>query len=371
MSSDKTNGTPVTEFESGELDDIDIEGLVTRALGVNTKAETEEEAEPEEESEETEESAKVAEEAEESEESEETEETEESAGKSKDVLSQIDFDSLNEEQATQLGQELYQLLGAEKASAFGKAFSSSAGRDIGELRKDRAKWKEQAEGLQRQLEHGLSKLTSDNPYSNITEVDKLDKIETDVEKAHDYYQSKAINGEWEVDEDGQEGLHDGNGDFYTKKKIESSLKNMQTMIRQISIQRQKVKDLVEIQKTEDDEFSKVKNLFSWMSDEESEESKRYKQLQKDEELQLLTRIAPRLGARLNKMLAYYVDGEAKPKSAKKLILPTKPTAVSGKLGGARPSLAESPRRDRKLKERINSGEYTEEDIATMLFKSTN
>jgi hypothetical protein len=368
MSSKTTSGNPVAVEDTGELDEIDLQNLVQNAVGDSFKPKSQEAPKADKEAEDETEEVEEVEETETTDE-EEAETDEEAEGeKGDDVLSQIDFDKLSADDAEQLGQELYRLLGADKASAFGKAFSSTAGRDIGDLRRDRAKWKETAEKLQKQLDEGLSKFTSDNPFSSIQDEEQLDKVESDMTKALEYYQTKALEGDWEENDKGEEGLYDGRGDFYTRKQISAALRNMQSNIRHVATQRQKLRDLGDITKSESAEFEKVKELLTWLSDKESDKYKRFKSLSEDSELQLVSRIAPKLGAKLNKILAYYVEGESKPTATKKkLVLPRKATAVSGSMGGARPAGGSGNKSRQKLQEKLNSGDYTEDDLTALLF----
>ena len=357
MAKDKSNGNsdPVT-FESEEdgFSEIDFENRLAQLDPTLTNSKepiADLSAESEEDEEETE-AEEVEEESEESEEEEQEEtEDEEEESESDDVLSQIDFDALTDEQKQEIA----------------KAVGSGAGKELGKLRKEGREKDEKIESLQKQLDEGLSKmLPTNNPHSEIHTIEALEEKATSLE-ANYRYMDKLLRG---TDEFFEIPMTGGGTEEWDRDKVGQWKDFYEQQARAIPAQRKAIKELASIQGLTNEEVEKAKAEVSFFSDEESSQFKEWKQLTNDAEFSLMARAFPKLGAKLARALAHSVAFKSK-KPVGKIKLPLKKAKpINGTSGGARSA---TPNRGKKkqsesARKRFQSGDYTEEDLVASIFK---
>jgi len=345
MAKDKSNGNSdtVTESGEGEFDEIAFEqSLAEQDPTLITSEEV-----PEDLSEETETEEEVeAVEAEESDteeevtEEEETEEAEEEESDSDDVLSQIDFDALTDEQKQEIAE----------------AVGSGAGKELGKLRGQGREKDEKIASLQKQLDEGLSKmLPTSNAHSDIHTIEELDKKATEVEGSYRYLDDLLS---------GTEEFFDIQGKEVDRATAVSWKRYYEDQSKAIPAQRKAIKALEGIQGLTNEEVEKAKAEVKFFEDEESAEFKEWKTLTSDAEFQLMARAFPAQGAKLARALAHSVAFKSK-KPVSKIKLPRKKAKpINGTAGGANSS---KPNRGKKkqsdsMRKRFQSGEQTEEDI---------
>lgn len=347
MAKDKSNGNSdtVLESEEGEFDEIAFEQQLAQSdpTLINSEEAPEDlsdEPEPEEESE-AEEAEDEAEE-EEGEEEEETEEAEEEE-ESDDVLSQIDFDALTDEQKQEIA----------------KAVGSGAGKELGKLRGEIRELKEGKESLQKQLDEGLSKvLPTSNVHSEIHTIEELDKKAAEVEGSYRYLDN-LLNG--------TEEYFEIQGKEVDRATAVSWKAHYEEQVRAIPAQRKAIKELESIQGLTNKELEKAKAEVKFLEDEESSQFKEWKKLTNDADFALMARAFPSLGAKLARALAHSVAFKSK-KPVSKIKLPLKKAKpINSTVGGAKSS---KPRGKKKVsdsaRKRFQSGDYTEEDIMASL-----
>lgn len=350
----QSDNPDVANEESG--DEITEDSLIAdlaKNLEATESKESEEETEEEAEAEESTDSTDEGESTEDEEEEESEEEAEEA--EEDDVLSQIDFDALTDEQKAELAKEL----------------GSGAGKEIGKLRSESRAKDEEISKLKAQLDEGLAQLIpDDNMFSKITDPDKLKETEKSTKDLIQYYQPKALRGEWEFNDAGDEGVL-ADGKFYSKEQVISGIEAAQEQLSHIEKQKQRIKELKSLSGAESKEMEKAKGELSWLDDDSSDTYKKYKELIDDPEVDLLKRIAPKLGAKISRLLAHATNSmSGAPKAKTKIKLPRKKAkAVSGQLGAA--SSAKPTKGRAKAKEaarkRMLSGEGSLEDIITASF----
>jgi len=343
MAKDKSNGNSDTATESeegGEFNEIAFEQSLANSdpTLINSEEVPEDlsdEPEPEEEVE-AEEAEVEPEEEEESEETEETEEEEESD----DVLSQIDFDALNDEQK----------------QAIAEAVGSGAGKEIGKLRREGRDKDDKIDSLQKQLDEGLSKvLPTSNVHSDIHSAEELDKKASEIEGSYRYLDN-LLNG--------TEEYFDIQGKEVDRATAVSWKLHYEQQAKDIPAQRKAIKELESIQGLTNEEVEKAKAEVKFFDDEESSQFKEWKKLTNDADFSLMARAFPSLGAKLARALAHSVAFKSK-KPVSKIKLPRKKAKpINGTTGGAKTS---QPRRGKKgvsdsVRKRIQSGDYSEEDI---------
>jgi hypothetical protein len=289
MAKDKSNGNSdtVLESEEGEFDEIAFEQQLAQSdpTLINSEEAPEDlsdEPEPEEESE-AEEAEDEAEEEEGEEETEEAEEEEESD----DVLSQIDFDALTDEQKQEIA----------------KAVGSGAGKELGKLRGEIRELKEGKESLQKQLDEGLSKvLPTSNVHSEIHTIEELDKKAAEVEGSYRYLDN-LLNG--------TEEYFEIQGKEVDRATAVSWKAHYEEQVRAIPAQRKAIKELESIQGLTNKELEKAKAEVKFLEDEESSQFKEWKKLTNDADFALMARAFPSLGAKLARALAHSVAFKSK------------------------------------------------------------
>ena len=339
----QSDNPDVAAQESGE-DEVTEADLIN-SLSKNLSALTESEEKSEESETEQEEEAEVDTEEEADGEEEETEEEEES--EDDDVLSQIDVDSLTKEQKV----ELAQILGSSLGSELGKMRSENRSKDA------------KIAQLEAELSDGISKLLpSDNQFSSITSSEDLEakrkEIDQNIEAASNF-----LGGDEDYITVGNEEID--------RKTVSSWLRSYLKQKEDIPKQMARIKEMSSLGESSSKEIESLKSELTWLDDSESEAYKSYEKLKGDSDLDLLKRISPKLAIKLEGILAHAANSMAgKPAAKKKFLLPSKPKAISGKLGAAsssKPSKAGSKKVEAARK-RILSGEVTEDDIITAAFR---
>jgi len=299
--------------------------------------ETEELTEPEAEAEDVGDSEEESEEEETEEESEETEE--------EDVLSQIDVDALSKEEKI----ELAKMLGSE------------VGKDIGRLRSEGRQKDEQIAKLEKELQESISQvLPSDNQFSSVTDAEKLNEkakeVEANISAAINFLQGDEDYiqvGDKEVD----------------RKTVGGWLQAYQAQEKDIQKQRERLKELSGLSEASSKEMEKAKSELTWLDDEESDAYKSFSELKNDSDIDLVKRISPKLGAKMERILAHAANSLSGAKTPKKkFALKRKAKPVSGKLGaGSNKPGGKSNKKLEAARQRIKSGEATEQDIILAAF----
>ena len=350
MAKDKSSGnsdTATFESEEGEFSEIDFESRLaqldpTLASSDETPEVIPDESEDTEDEEEAEEAeADTEDDTDEKDDAEESEEEPEGD----DVLSQIDFDALTDEQKQEIA----------------KAVGSGAGKELGKLRGEIRELKEGKDLLQKQLDEGLSKmLPTNNPHSNIHTIEDLDKKETEVEGSYRYLDGLLR---------GTEEYFEIQGKEVDRATVGQWKDHYEAQVKSIPAQRKAIKELESIQGLTNEEIEKAKAEVKFFDDEESSQFKEWKKLTSDSEFSLMARAFPKLGAKLARALAHSVAFQSK-KPVGKIKLPLKKAKpINGTVGGAKsatPSRGVKKQND-AVRKRIQSGEYTEEDLMASIF----
>ena len=342
------NSDPETFLsEEGELDEIAFE---KRLAGQDpTLTDSEEPLVDDSEELELDEEPEVDETEEESDgDGDEDEEAEDEEG-SDDVLSQIDFDALTDDQK----------------QAIAKKVGSGAGKELGKLRGELRELKEIKESLQKQLDEGLSKmLPTSNPHSDIHSLEDLDTKAASIESSY-RYMDKLLRG---TDEYFDIPMSGGGTEEWDRAKVGLWKDYYEEQAKAIPMQRKAIKELESIQGLTNGEIEQAKAEVKFFEDEGSSQFKEWKKLTSDAEFSLMARAFPKLGAKLARALAHSVEFQSK-KTIGKIKLPLKKAKpINGSIGGARgsnPNVGKKKLSD-SVRKRLQSGDYTEEDLlATM------
>ena len=238
MAKDKSNGNSdtVAESEEGEFDEIAFEQQLAQSdptlinseeapEDLSDEPEPEEEAEAEEAEDDTEE--EVTDEEDDTEEESEEEESD-------DVLSQIDFDALTDEQK----------------QGIAEAVGSGAGKELGKLRREGRDKDDKIDSLQKQLDEGLSKvLPTSNVHSYIHTIEELDKKATEIEGSYRYLDN-LLNG--------TEEYFDIQGKEVDRATAVNWKAHYEEQARAIPAQRKAIKALEGIQGLTNEEVEKAK-----------------------------------------------------------------------------------------------------------------
>jgi len=295
---------------------------------------TEEEAEATEE--EVEESAE-SEEAAGAEESEETEEeTEESEEESDDVLSQINWDELDEDTKIAIAQQV----------------GSGAAKRIGELSGKVKELEASLANKEKALEDGLGSVISpDNSFGSVTDLGKLDETEQSIERDIQYFD------DWIADDENHT-FTDGRGNEYARRDVHAHLKNLRSQLKDIPKQRQYLDKLSKAKESASSYSKKASEEFDWIHDESTPTFKKYDELVSDADIAFIEKLAPTVAAKLKYNLAHAAISMTN-KAKKKIVLKTKKgKPVKAPESGAKTS-SPNARNNKKLKDlqkRARSGD---------------
>lgn len=358
------NSDEVKESESAEQSHLERRAAELRKSGLfkSSKPEPEEEvedkpeveAQSEEEESETEETEEVSTEEEES--TEESEETE--TGDAEVVLSNIDYENLDKDQANELGRILADQLG-DNIGDFMQGAGSKGGKEIGKVR---GKLRDAEEKI-KQLEEGLDRVSPNvNVFADITDEKDLDKLETDLTQNYDRYNDIAIEGEWETNDLGDEGVID-NGTFYTKKSVLQFLKDARVKIRAIPDRRAQLGKRKLVSKSRDKVAKSLSEKFEWFGDKESPESKSYTELIGDASIASAIHLFPDIESVLMNAFANSVGATP---SRKKITMPlrNKPKPLGGGDNGSGGSGRKKSKGLQEAQERLKGGMGNATDYAT-------
>jgi hypothetical protein len=307
--------------------------------------ETVEEPEEVKEEEPTEEVSEV-EETEETEAGEVTEEVEESEG----VLSQIDWDEIDDDSRSEIALQAMEVLPPEKLGELAKKMGSGSGKRIGELTSQIKELKSELDSKNAALSSSLDTVIAPrNALASVTTEDELESIEKETKDNIRYYQR------WLA---GDEDTFEYNGGEYTRGDIVQYISSLQDKYDDLPKQRKYLSRLANAQKEAEELSSKAKEEFTWIEDEESPTQLEYKKMISSEDMAIVSKVAPALAAKLKYQLAHAATNMVKPKVTrkKKIIIPKKVprNAVSGSTATNSRNTVES-NNVKKLKEAASKG----------------
>lgn len=296
-------------------------------------------------------------ETEETEEDETTEEPEKiDEAEAEVVLSNIDYENLDKDQASELGRILADQLG-DNIGDFMKGAGSKGGKEIGKVR---GKLRDAEEKI-KQLEEGLDRVSPNvNAFADVTDEKELDKVEKNLVQNHDHYSDIALQGEWETNDLGDEGIFDNNK-FFPKKDILGYLKQWQGQIRAIPDRRAQLGKRKLVSKARDKVAKGLSERFEWFGDKESSESKSYTELISDASIASAIHLFPDIEPVLMNAFANSVGAP----SRKKITMPlkNKPKPLGGGDNGSGGSGRKKSKGSKEAQERLKGGLGSASDYA--------
>lgn len=357
MPKDETTGNPEAPAQDSGVEETNFSAEDwIKARTVETQ-EPEEKPEPEGEPDQDNPEGVIGEEVSEPEKKPEGEPESEEPEGDEDVLSQIDFDALTDEQRIAV---------AEKVG-------SGAGKEIGKLR---GKLREAEAKLQELSETPPAvRAPSNNPYGNIDKVEDLQKTAAELEKTVDWAEEQLLDaGQYSADD----VMFEQGGQKYTKRDIHRMLKEgRQALTKHIPEQAQYLQKLSAIPQQREKLLEKAKSELEYFGQEDSPLKQKFEAMLADPRFSVLEKAAPELHAQLPYIFAHAVPslfGERKPKTGIKLPLKSKPKPISTPdNSGAAPS---NPRESKtkamdSIKKRFQSGEGGMEDFIRLRVAQTS
>jgi len=304
-----------------------------------------EESEPVAEEEATEDASEV-EEAEETESEETTEEAEGGEG----VLSQIDWDELDDDSRSQIAIQAMEVLPPEKLGELAKKMGSGSGKRIGELTSQIKELKGELESKSAALSSSLDTVIAPtNALATVTTEDELESIEKETKNNIRFYQN------WLA---GEDDIFEHKGSEYTRSDIVQYISSLQDRYDDLPKQRKYLKRLEKANKDAEELNSKAKDEFTWLEDDESETNLEYRKMVSSEDMAIVAKVAPALAAKLKYQLAHAATNMVKPtvNRKKKIIIPRKlpKNALSGNTASNSRQTVESNQM-KKLKEAAGKG----------------
>ena len=355
----------VMEVESSEpktLEEIRRERL--ERLNPSSAQKSEEEVE-----EVTEESTEEAEETEvtESEETEETgEETEEEG--SEDVLSQIDWDALDDDTRADIATQAIETLPTEQLAKLAKLMGSGSGKRIGELTGQIKDLKNQMAAKDKALEDGLQQFVSPQAaFANVTTQEELDETSDKIRNNIKFYQ-KWLGGD--------EDYFAHGGQEFSRADVLQYVESLQDQYDDIPKQRDYLRSLEKSKKEAQELQKKAESEFAWLNDDESKASKLYDEMISSSDVAIVERVAPSLASKLKYQLLHAANSMAGVQSVpkgKKIALPRRvpSTAKDSAAGSASPKVRQDIR-TKKLREAAQKGDLkAARELRTMQIQSKN
>ena len=304
-----------------------------------------EESEPVAEEEATEDASEVVE----TEETEHEETTEEAEG-GEGVLSQIDWDELDDDSRSQIAIQAMEVLPPEKLGELAKKMGSGSGKRIGELTSQIKELKSELESKSAALSSSLDTVIAPtNALATVTTEDELESIERETKNNIRFYQN------WLA---GDDDTFEHQGSEYTRSDIVQYISGLQDKYDDLPKQRKYLKRLEKANKEAEELNSKAKDEFTWLEDDESETNLEYKKMVSSEDMAIIAKVAPALAAKLKYQLAHAATNMVKPtvNRKKKIIIPRKlpKNALSGNTASNSRQTVESNQM-KKLKEAAGKG----------------
>jgi len=322
-----------------------VEKLTPTPQAVEEPTETEEVEVTEEESDSSDE-VEVTEETTEETEEETTAEVTEGEG----VLSQIDWDELDDDSRSEIAIQAMEVLPPEKLGELAKKMGSGSGKRIGELTSQIKELKSELESKDAALQGSLDKVIApSNALAEVTTEDQLEAIEKETKGNIRFYQKWLASDEDTFEYKGSE---------YTRSDIVQYISSLQDKYDELPKQRKYLKRLASAEKEAEELNSKALEEFSWLGDDASETHAEYKRMISSEDLAIISKVAPAMLAKLKYQLAHAAANMVKPKVTrkKKIIIPRKlpKNAVSGSTASGSRQTVES-NQVKKLKEAAGKG----------------
>jgi hypothetical protein len=316
-----------------------VEKLTPKPEAVEESKEAEEEKPAEE--------ASEAGESETAEVEESTEEVEESEG----VLSQIDWDEIDDDSRSEIAIQAMEVLPPEKLGELAKKMGSGSGKRIGELTSQIKELKSELESKDAALKGSLDKVIAPaNALASVTTDEELNSIEKETKDNIRFYQN------WLA---GDEDTFEHKGTEYTRSDIVQYISSLQDRYDELPKQRKYLKRLESAKKEAEELNSKAQDEFSWLGDDASETYAEYQKMIQSEDLAIVSKLAPALMAKLKYQLAHAAANMVKPKvtKKKKIIIPRKApqNAVGGTGTASNSRQTKEATEIKKLKEAAQRG----------------
>lgn len=291
------DNAPMTVEKAAEL----VAARQAKNRGQTTEADEPEVPEPEEEEETTE---------------EEVEEVTEEEEESEDVLSQIDLESLSDDQKAALAKEL----------------GSGAGKTIGKQRKQIRELEAKLKLAQEATKEAAQLKSSDNPYAGTYKVEdveqKLNQAQTNV----DYWDGKLDEA---LDNETTEIEHDGG--YLTAKAVRAFVKQERAKLKDLKGRKSEIEKVASLF---DDEDEKIETLRLDLALED-DASKAYDEYLNDPSFELVKNLAPDFALKLIDVFAHAAqakNGTTKKKPAKRAAPKSKKANSIPKGGGSEGSM---------------------------------
>jgi hypothetical protein len=339
-------------------EEFDSDAFLNSLSGLKPAQAPEEEVASEEQEEEVVSDENVSEEEQEQEEEpaqEEEEPAEEEESEEEDVLSQIDLDALDDKQKADLAIRL----------------GSGAGKELSKLRRENREYEEKLTALQAKIEKQLGgMIPANNPYGNIKDAESLEKA-----VAQDQWTKKQIINLIKTQEEtykdpdtmeGEKGYFIGD-QFYSKKQVTDELDQLDSKLSKAYEQSRRLEKLSSLSSVKE-EVAESLNKYSWFSDEDSKQAKKYKEIMSEPDVAILEDLVPSFAARLPEMVAAYIDKGNK--TPRKMVLPLKkptPTGGTRSSGATGSDTRRNPAKSDAFK-RINQGNYEPSDVVKAFFQ---
>lgn len=220
-----------------------------------------------------------------------------------DVLSQIDWESLSNEDSAFIAEQV----------------GSGAGKRIGELTREIKSLKSELTSKDKAIAQGFSEVIPNN-LGNARSHEQLDNIEQSAKKDISFYQDWLAGDELEF-------VHGEQS--YSRQDIAAHLKQLQSQLEEVPRQRRYLEKVEAAKKTAQEEEDRMVESFVWLNDGKSKTDEAYQKLLESPDVAVIRQIAPAVAARLSYIMAHAAENMTKEKvkpPARKIKLPRKKPA---------------------------------------------
>jgi hypothetical protein len=184
---------------------------------------------------------------------------------SEDVLSQIDWDALDDDTRAEIATQAIEALPTEQLAKIAKLMGSGSGKRIGELTGQIKDLKNQVAAKDKALQDGLQQFVSPQAaFANVATEEDLDEASGRIRNNIKFYQ-KWLGGD--------EDYFVHNDQEFSRADIAQYVETLQDQYDDIPKQREYLRSLEKSKKEAQELQKKAESEFSWIHDDEAESIK--------------------------------------------------------------------------------------------------
>jgi len=269
-----------------------------------------------------------------------------------DVLSQIDWDALDDDTRSEIATQAVETLPVDKLAELAKKMGSGSGKRIGELTGQIKDLKSQIVAKDQALKEGIQQIAK--PQSALADVSSqgdLDEAQDKIKSNIRFYQ-KWLGGDEEY------FTHEGKD--FSRQDVFKYVESLQDQYEDIPKQREYIRTLEKSKVEAEDLQKKAESEFTWLQDNDSKAAKLYDEMISSSDIAIIESIAPSVGYKLKYQLlhaANSMSGERSAPKGKKITLPRRlPSTARDSAAGSASPKTRGDVRVKKLRNAAKTGD---------------